>query len=140
MLEVRAVTKRFVKHLDIAAKIVRRLGADIHEEVVQAVDNVDMSVARGEVVTAVAGFLYLSAYSPDQLKVLPITTISSGETFLKVADCNSAETVLEHQGEFSVAGWVGFSDDGSEQGKLPCSEIVVEKTTWGRIKGQYDNR
>ena len=34
MLDVRSVTKRFVKHLDIAAKIVRRLGADIREEVV----------------------------------------------------------------------------------------------------------
>jgi len=50
MLDVRSVTKRFVKHLDIAAKIVRRLGADIREEVVQAVDNVDMTVKRGEVV------------------------------------------------------------------------------------------
>ncbi len=31
MLETRRVTKRFVKHLDLAAKLVRRLGADIHE-------------------------------------------------------------------------------------------------------------
>ena len=50
ILEVRAVTKRFVKHLDLAAKIVRRFGADIREEVVQAVDNVDLSVGKGEVV------------------------------------------------------------------------------------------
>jgi peptide/nickel transport system ATP-binding protein len=50
MLEMRSVTKRFVKHLDLAAKIVRRLGADIHEEVVQAVDDVDLSVTKGEVV------------------------------------------------------------------------------------------
>ena len=50
MLEVRSVTKRFVKHLDLAAKIVQRFGADIHEEVVQAVDNVDLIVTKGEVV------------------------------------------------------------------------------------------
>ena len=50
MLELRSVTKRFVKHLDFAAKIVRRLGADIREEVVQAVDRVDLSVSKGEVV------------------------------------------------------------------------------------------
>jgi peptide/nickel transport system ATP-binding protein len=50
ILETRSVTKRFVKHLDLAAKIVRRFGADIREEVVQAVDNVDLSVGKGEVV------------------------------------------------------------------------------------------
>jgi peptide/nickel transport system ATP-binding protein len=50
MLETRAVSKRFVKHLDLAAKIVRRLGADIREEVVQAVDQVDLTVGEGEVV------------------------------------------------------------------------------------------
>jgi peptide/nickel transport system ATP-binding protein len=44
------VTKRFVKHLDLAAKIVRRLGADIREEVVQAVENVDLKIGKGEVV------------------------------------------------------------------------------------------
>jgi peptide/nickel transport system ATP-binding protein len=50
MLETRSVTKHFVKHLDLAAKIVRRFGADIQEEVVQAVDDVDLSVSKGEVV------------------------------------------------------------------------------------------
>lgn len=50
ILEARGVTKRFVKHLDLAAKIVRRLGADIREEVVQAVENVDLKIGKGEVV------------------------------------------------------------------------------------------
>lgn len=50
MLETRDVSKRFVKQLDLAAKIVQRLGADIHEEVVQAVDRVTLTVAEGEVV------------------------------------------------------------------------------------------
>jgi len=50
MLEARSLTKRFVKHLDLAAKLVRRFGADIREEVVQAVDSVDLVVGQGEVV------------------------------------------------------------------------------------------
>lgn len=50
ILEARSVTKRFVKHLDLAAKIVRGLGADLREEVVQAVDDVSLRVAEGEVV------------------------------------------------------------------------------------------
>jgi len=50
MLEIKGVHKDFVKRLDMAAKIAARLGADVKEEVVHAVDNVTMDVAKGEVV------------------------------------------------------------------------------------------
>jgi len=50
LLEVREVSRRFVKRLDLAARIARRLGADVREEVVQAVDRVSLTVERGEVV------------------------------------------------------------------------------------------
>ena len=50
MLEVRDLSKKFVKRLDLAAKLAQRLGADIHEEVVHAVDCVSISIAPGEVV------------------------------------------------------------------------------------------
>ena len=49
-IETHAVSKRFVKSLDLAAKIARRLGADVAEEVVHAVDRVSIHVDRGEVV------------------------------------------------------------------------------------------
>ena len=50
LMEARGLTKRFVKRLDLAGKIVRALGAPIREEVVHAVDQVDLGVASGEVV------------------------------------------------------------------------------------------
>jgi peptide/nickel transport system ATP-binding protein len=50
LVELRRVSKRFVKTLDTAARIGNMLGADAKEEVVHAVDNVDLSVAPGEVV------------------------------------------------------------------------------------------
>jgi len=50
LIEVRGVTKQFVKRLDLAGKIARRLGADVDEEVVHAVDTVDLAVQPGEVV------------------------------------------------------------------------------------------
>jgi peptide/nickel transport system ATP-binding protein len=50
MIELRGVSRRFAKKLDIAAKLARRLGADVREEVVHAVDRVDMRVRKGEVV------------------------------------------------------------------------------------------
>ncbi|MCX7141054.1 MAG: ABC transporter ATP-binding protein [Proteobacteria bacterium] len=50
LLELRGASKRFVKTLDTAAKIANLLGANAREEVVHAVDRVDLSVQAGEVV------------------------------------------------------------------------------------------
>ena len=50
LIELRGVSKRFVKSLDLAARIGNRLGANVREEIVRAVDNVDLAVLPGEVV------------------------------------------------------------------------------------------
>jgi peptide/nickel transport system ATP-binding protein len=44
------VSKRFVKPLDLAARAANLLGADMHESVINAVDDVHLSVTEGEVV------------------------------------------------------------------------------------------
>nr|WP_165835111.1 ABC transporter ATP-binding protein [Cupriavidus alkaliphilus] len=50
ILELRGVSKRFVKSLDAAARIANLFGAHAREEVVHAVDRVDLSIRAGEVV------------------------------------------------------------------------------------------
>ena len=50
LVEVKGLSKRFVKRLDLAERIARRLGADVHEEVVHAVDDVSLAIQPGEVV------------------------------------------------------------------------------------------
>lgn len=50
LIELRGVSKRFVKALDAAAKIGNLLGAGMREEVVHAVDRVDLAIEPGEVV------------------------------------------------------------------------------------------
>ena len=50
LLELNGISKRFVKSLDVAAKIGNALGANAREEVVHAVDNVDLRIGEGEVV------------------------------------------------------------------------------------------
>lgn len=50
ILEMRGISKRFVKRLDVAGKIAARLGADVAEETVHAVDDVSLAIAPGEVV------------------------------------------------------------------------------------------
>ncbi len=50
MLELRGVSKRFEKRLDLAGRIARALGSPLRDETVHAVDKVDLKVHAGEVV------------------------------------------------------------------------------------------
>ena len=50
LLEFRAVSKRFVKRLDAVERLAKRLGAQVTEHTVHAVDAVSFAVAQGEVV------------------------------------------------------------------------------------------
>jgi oligopeptide/dipeptide ABC transporter ATP-binding protein len=50
IIELDGVSKRFVKKLDVAERFARRLGANVEEHTVYAVDSVDMAIKPGEVV------------------------------------------------------------------------------------------
>ena len=50
LLQLRGVSKRFVVPLDLPARIANLLGAALREQVVHAVDHVDLSIAEREVV------------------------------------------------------------------------------------------
>ncbi|HUQ27805.1 MAG TPA: oligopeptide/dipeptide ABC transporter ATP-binding protein [Usitatibacter sp.] len=50
LLELRGVSKRFVKRLDFAGRIARKLGARLTESTVHAVDNVSLAIREREVV------------------------------------------------------------------------------------------
>ena len=50
LIALKEVSKRFVKPLDLAAKVGNLLGANAHEEVVHAVHRVDLAIDPGEVV------------------------------------------------------------------------------------------
>jgi hypothetical protein len=86
-------------------------------------------------VTAIAGYFYISAYSPDQFSIVKNPVQSGSE--LKVAECDPPA-------EFDIkpehTGILGFSDDGSEKGRLECAKIQTVSTTWGRVKEMYGNR
>jgi peptide/nickel transport system ATP-binding protein len=50
IIEARGLSKRFVKRLDFAGRLAAKLGSGGAEETVHAVDRVDLSLAKGEVV------------------------------------------------------------------------------------------
>jgi peptide/nickel transport system ATP-binding protein len=49
LIELRGVSRRFVRRLDVAEKLANKLGANVEEQVVHAVDHVDLYVDPGEV-------------------------------------------------------------------------------------------
>jgi oligopeptide/dipeptide ABC transporter ATP-binding protein len=50
IIDLDGVGRRFVKKLDLAAKLARALGADLRDETVHAVDDVSLAIEPGEVV------------------------------------------------------------------------------------------
>ncbi|HEY5366781.1 MAG TPA: ATP-binding cassette domain-containing protein, partial [Casimicrobiaceae bacterium] len=84
LLELAAVTKRFVKPLDMAMQIGNFFGAHAREEVVHAVDDVDLAIADNEVV----GLVGESGCGKSTLgrlisQLIPVT---SGEVILDGVD------------------------------------------------------
>lgn len=50
LVQVQNVSKHFIKPIDFAARIASKLGVDVGEEVVHAVDRVSFSINKGEVI------------------------------------------------------------------------------------------
>ena len=91
LLELRGVSKRFVKRLDLAGRAARLLGANVSEEVVHAVDRVDLAIRPGEVV----GLVGESGCGKSTLGRLAVGlhTLSSGSRIWKGADVAQAPRV-----------------------------------------------
>ena len=50
LLELKNISKRFEKKLDVTGRLAKSLGANLKEETVHAVDQVDLTIHKGEVV------------------------------------------------------------------------------------------
>ena len=50
LVGLQGVSRHFVRRLDLVARAARRIGANLREEIVRAVDGVDLSIRAGEVV------------------------------------------------------------------------------------------
>jgi peptide/nickel transport system ATP-binding protein len=81
LVELRRVSKRFVKTLDVSARIGNLLGARVREEIVHAVDAVDLAIFPGEVV----GLVGESGCGKSTLGRLAVglLPLSAGERFWK---------------------------------------------------------
>ena len=123
LVELRQVSKRFSRRLDIAEKVARRLGAEVGEAVVHAVDRVDLQVRAGEVVGLVGesgcgkstlGRIVVGLYEP-----------SDGTVLLRGAD--RAGLTHEQRRSAQLAAQMIFQDPfASLNPRLKVREIVGE--------------
>ena len=123
LLEIRNVSKRFVKKLDVAGKIAARLGADISEETVHAVDNVSMTINKGEVV----GLVGESGCGKSTLGrvVAGIHNPTNGQVFFEGQDISALEGVRKR--EVTLAVQMIFQDPfASLNQRMRVEDIIGE--------------
>jgi peptide/nickel transport system ATP-binding protein len=123
LLELKGVSKRFVRPLDLAARIANLAGAHVREEVAHAVDGVDLSIREGEVV----GLVGESGCGKSTLGRLAVglMPLSAGERYWRGERCDgdSGHRARERQLKLQMI----FQDpDAALNPRLRVVDIVGE--------------
>ena len=100
LLELRDVSKRFVKPLDVAAKMAKLFGAKRTEEVVHAVDHANLSIHSGEVV----GLVGESGCGKSTLgrMAVGLHTLSSGARYWQGEDLAQLNVAQRRQKQLAM--------------------------------------
>ncbi|MBP0617714.1 ABC transporter ATP-binding protein [Jiella mangrovi] len=123
ILEIDAVSKRFVKELDVAERTARFLGSKIEPLAIHAVDGVSLSIGRGEVL----GLVGESGCGKSTLgrMVAGLTTPSEGHIRFRDADVASLTGAAAREAALKIQ--MVFQDPMSSLNpRLRVDEIVGE--------------
>jgi peptide/nickel transport system ATP-binding protein len=127
MLELDGVSRRFEKKLDGIERLARRLGADVQETCVNAVDTASFSIARGEVV----GLVGESGCGKSTLgrMVAGLLPVSDGEIRFEGVDVTDAATAQARAKRLQIQ--MIFQDPMSSLNpRMKVAEIVGEAAVY----------
>jgi peptide/nickel transport system ATP-binding protein len=133
LVELRGVSKRFVKSLDVAARIGNAFGAGMKEEVVHAVDHVDLAIAPGEVV----GLVGESGCGKSTLGRLAVglLPLSAGERFWRGVSLSRLDAAAARKQQLKMQ--MIFQDPyASLNPRMRVVDIVGEAPVAHRVIGQ----
>ena len=123
IIELRGVSKRFSKRLDLAGKVARALGGQAREETVHAVDGVNLAIEPGEVV----GLVGESGCGKSTLGrvVVGLHAPSSGARFWKGVDVSTMSAAEQRATQLKLQ--MIFQDPyASLNPRLRIGEIIGE--------------
>ncbi len=131
-LALRDLSRRFVIKLDLAGRIAKRLGADVREEVVQAVDAVNLTIQDGEV----TGLVGESGCGKSTLgrMVAGILKPSDGEILYRGTSMAHMDTKTAQQANLKIQ--MIFQDPfASLNPRMRVADIIGEAPSVHRLVG-----
>ena len=135
MLELRNVSRRFEKKLDSIERLARRLGADLRETCVNAVDGASFAVARGEVV----GLVGESGCGKSTLgrMVAGLLPLSEGKILFEGTDITDAASAQAREKRLRIQ--MIFQDPMSSLNpRLKVADIVGEAAVYHGLTTRRD--
>ena len=135
MLELRGVSRRFEKKLDGVERLARRLGADLRETCVNAVDAASFAVARGEVV----GLVGESGCGKSTLgrMVAGLLPVSDGEIRFEGTDVTDARSPQAREKRLRIQ--MIFQDPMSSLNpRMKVADIVGEAAVYHGLTTRHE--